>query len=72
MVFFHLCHFYVYLCLVTHKDSFLQADLETRNPEEAAKLASETEQEASVASPLREPEPVTQVNESSLRLVSDM
>ena len=60
------------LCLVTNENSLLQAELETRNQDEAEKLASETEQEASVASPLREPEPVTQVNKSSLKLVSEM
>ena len=58
--------------LLSNENSLLQADLETEQQEEAAKLASESEQEASVASPLRELEPVTQVNESSLKLVSEL
>ena len=38
----------------------LQADLETQQQEQAAKLTSESEKEASIASPLKEQEPVSQ------------
>ena len=49
------------------KISLLQAELETKEQEEAAKLASETEKETPIASPLKEPEPVLQVENSFLR-----
>ena len=45
----------------------LQAELETQEQEEAGKLASETEKEATTTSPLKESKPVLQVIESSLR-----
>ena len=40
--------------------SLLQAELETQQQEEAVKLTSESEKEASIASPLKEQEPVSQ------------
>ena len=52
--------------------SLLQADLETQQQEEASKLTSESEKEAYIASPLKEQEPVSQVENSSLRYNSDM
>ena len=73
MVSITTCDIWCLLILLVNEISFLQAELETQHLEEAAKLASESEKEASIASPLKEQEPVSQVEDSSLRYnISDM
>ena len=50
----------------------LQADLETQQPEEAAKLTSESEKEASTTSTLKEQEPELHVQNQFLKIqISD-